>query len=510
VAKSLFLTKTAYVQYLTCPAWAWLEQHHPEQIPPVDPVTLRAQERGNRIEALATQQFPDGVLIDGERMEVAARRTTEAIRAGARTIFQATAITKFGLLAQADVLHRDDDGWHLYEIKSSTASKSEPRRIQKRYLADISFQVHAFTDIGLDIASASILHLNNTYRRNGALALDQLFQVTDMTHEVRGVYGAVGRSIETAYAVLRDSGNRPECLCHLKAKSNRCDLFTTFHPEFPETNSVLELNVGKEKLQQVLDLGVTSLLDWPEHVPLTDRQRETVRFRRGGEERIDVAKLRAILDGYEFPLYFYDYETFAAPVPLHPGLAPFEAVPFQYSLHIVGADGSVRHHHFLWTERDVDPVPELAGRICSQIGPTGTLVAWNAGYEMGCNTRMAERFPEFRHAFADFNRRTVDLGDIVKHGAWQHPKFRGSWSLKTVLPVVSPELDYKYLDIGEGGAASEQWMQAVLDDESIMSDTEREAIFAALRDYCERDTLAMVHVWRRANELAGNLLPVQL
>jgi hypothetical protein len=510
VAKSFFLSKTSFVQYLTCPAWAWVEHHFPDRIPSPDPVALRSQERGNQIEALAIRQFPDAVRIDSPRMDVAAKRTIEAIRAGKRTIFQATALTGFGLEAQADVLHRDEQGWHLFEIKSTAASKSDPRRIQKRYLADIGFQTHAFTDIGLDIASASVIHLNNTYRRNGALAIDELFQVTDMTSEVRGVYEALGRSIETARAVLQDASTQPECLCHFRARSNRCDLFGSFHPEFPETNSVLDLHVSKEKLQQALDLGVTSLLDWPEQIPLTDRQRETVRFRRSGEERIDIPRLRTILDGYEFPLYFYDYETFASPVPLHPGLAPFEAVPFQYSLHVVEADGSIRHHQFLWTERAVDPVPELASKICSQIGPTGTLVAWNAGYEMACNTRMADRYPEFRQAFEDFNRRTVDLGDIVKNGAWQHPKFRGSWSLKTVLPVIAPELDYKHLEIGEGGLASEQWMQAVLDDESIMTDVEREAIFTALRTYCERDTLAMIHIWQKATELAGSKVTVNL
>jgi hypothetical protein len=504
VAKYQYLSKTDFIRFLTCPAWAWVERHQPERIPSADPSSTRAIERGKQVEALAIQRFPNGHLIESRRMDVAAKQTRDAIRRGVRTIYQATALTSFGLIAQADILHRDEDGWHMYEVKSSTSSKSDPRKIQKRFLEDIAFQVHAFTDFGLDIASASIIHLDGAYRRNGTVDIDRLFHATDLTKEIRGVYETLGRAIESAYFAMNDTEREPTCTCHMKARANRCDLFSTFHPEFPEFDSVLDLRVSKDKLQRALDLGITSLLDWPDDIPLTDNQRETVRFRRSGDAVVDVTKLRTILGGYQYPLYFYDYETYAAPIPLHEGIGPYEAVPFQYSLHIVTGEGDVSHHEFLWTERGTDPVPLLATQLLSQIGDVGTLVAWNAGYEKGCNTRMAERHPQFREAFANLNARTVDLGDIVKQDAWKHPKFRGSWSLKNVVPVVDPALDYRYLDIGEGGFASERWMQAVLDDESLMVERERESIFEALRTYCHRDTLAMVHVWHKANELAGH------
>lgn len=503
MAKALQLTKTDFVRYLTCPAWAWVARHDPERIPPVDAMTQRVFDRGYQVEALAVQRFPDGELIEAWRTDVAAKQTKDAVRRGVRTLFQAAAHTSFGLAARADILRQDEDGWHIYEVKSSTSSRSDPRKIQKRFLEDIAFQVHAFTDSGFDIRSASIVHLDGSYRRSGTLDFDGLFQTTVLTTEVRGVYESIGRSIETAYAVLADSRREPPCMCHLKAKANRCDPFSMFHPEFPPTNSVLELRVGKDKLQRAIDRGVTSLLDWPDDIPLTDKQRETVQFRRSGAAKVDPAKISAILNEYQFPLHFYDYETFAPAVPLYQGSGPYEAIPFQYSLHIVHADGVVEHRAFLWTERDADPVPDLASSFIADVGPIGTLIAWNAGYEKGCNTRMAERYPDYREAFEELNARTVDLGDIVKHEGWVHPNFRGSWSLKNVLPVAAPDLDYKVLEIGEGGFASERWMQAMLDDESTMTDAERADIFSALRTYCHLDTMAMVRVWQKASELVG-------
>lgn len=503
VARAFYLTKSDFLRHQVCPAWAWVALHAPERLPPPDPIAQRTQERGAEVEALARDLFPGAIRIEGRSPADAARRTEEAARNGAQVLLGATVQTPFGLMAEANYLVREGRGWHLYEVRGTTASRSDPRKIQKRFLDDIGFQVHAFGDAGYEITAASVIHLNNTYRRNGQVRTDQLFQITEMTPEIHGVYATVGRAIEQALAALADIATEPECGCHLKAKYNRCEPFAIFHPEFPEKNSVLELRVGKEKLQQALALGVTSLLEWPEHLPLTDRQQELVRFRRAGEGRVDVAKLRAILGSYRFPLHFYDYETFAAPMPPVPGVTPFEAVPFQYSLHIVQEDGTVQHREFLWTERGSDPVPVLAAQLTEDVGPTGTMIAWNAGYERTCNTRMAERYPEFRHAMADFNARTVDLGDIIKQEAWLHPEFYGSWSLKNVLPVAAPDLDYRLLEIGEGGTASERWMQAVLDPAQLMDDAERERIFAALRTYCHLDTLAMVRIWQHAHHLCG-------
>lgn len=57
--------------------------------------------------------------------------------------------------------------------------------------------------------------------------------------------------------------------------------------------------------------------------------------------------------------------------------------------------------------------------------------------------------------------------------------------------MAAPELDYKNLEIGDGGTASERWMQAVLDSPSSLSDTERDEVLNALRVYCAQDTIAM-------------------
>jgi hypothetical protein len=59
-----------------------------------------------------------------------------------------------------------------------------------------------------------------------------------------------------------------------------------------------------------------------------------------------------------------------------------------------------------------------------------------------------------------------------------------------VLPILLPELSYDDLEIQEGGAASWNWIQMLESDDTDA----RRATTEALRQYCERDTRAMVEL----------------
>jgi len=57
----------------------------------------------------------------------------------------------------------------------------------------------------------------------------------------------------------------------------------------------------------------------------------------------DIPAIKRELDSLEYPLFFYDYETIASPVPLFNGTTPYQAVVIQYSVHKIDADGTITH-----------------------------------------------------------------------------------------------------------------------------------------------------------------------
>ena len=72
----------------------------------------------------------------------------------------------------------------------------------------------------------------------------------------------------------------------------------------------------------------------------------------------------------------------------------------------------------------------------------------------------------------------------------------GSYSIKSVLPALVPELSYSDLEIQEGGTASLTFLQMVNGsfEGSVAKTCE------ALERYCELDTLAMMRILEKLRE----------
>lgn len=80
------------------------------------------------------------------------------------------------------------------------------------------------------------------------------------------------------------------------------------------------------------------------------------------------------------------------------------------------------------------------------------------------------------------------------------PAFKGSASIKNVLPALLPELSYKDLGIQEGASASRLWKEVTL----TSPDTpEREKVYSDLVAYCTRDTWAMVAIHQTLQQMVG-------
>ena len=87
------------------------------------------------------------------------------------------------------------------------------------------------------------------------------------------------------------------------------------------------------------------------------------------------------------------------------------------------------------------------------------------------------------------NRQVVDLREVF---CKQHD-VRGSTSIKTVPPVLCPELSYEGLAIREGATASDQWWEMVSGEGGPQK---RLDIAEVLRACCKLDMYAIYAVWR--------------
>jgi hypothetical protein len=63
-------------------------------------------------------------------------------------------------------------------------------------------------------------------------------------------------------------------------------------------------------------------------------------------------------------------------------------------------------------------------------------------------------FPQYSNDLKGIINRLKDLMIPFQQKWYYTPEMKGSYSIKYVLPALVPELSYNYLDIKEGGTAS--------------------------------------------------------
>jgi hypothetical protein len=70
------------------------------------------------------------------------------------------------------------------------------------------------------------------------------------------------------------------------------------------------------------------------------------------------------------------------------------------------------------------------------------------------------------------------------------PTFGGSNSIKSVLPVLWPDLSYKTLDVQDGTSAQITWRMMINCSDTLV----KGKLIQQLKAYCGLDTLAMVRI----------------
>jgi hypothetical protein len=427
--------------------------------------------------------------VTGSKSE-AQQKTADHLFANTRTLFQPL-FERDGLLAAIDVLQFEDatGGYTIHEIKSSTG-------IEEHHLYDVAFQVVLLRKSGLKVSRACLVHLNPNYTRQGELDLQRLFVSVDMTSRVEQISDAVTKELDEARAyLLSETEPKGPCPCIYKGRSRHCTTFRYSNPDVPEygIHDIVRIGSSPERLRELVNSGVFTLDKVPSDIRLSDAQKLQVRVYRSGETVLDKKAIKREFGELNFPLHFIDYETFAPALPQFDRFSPYDHIPLQYSVHIVGSQGEEPIHcDFLYSGRG-NPTPSFLHSLEQHVGSFGAIVVWNKSFESQVNDRIADRVPEARRYLAEVNDRIYDLKDIFAKQYFVHRDLLGKVSIKRVLPVLAPELTYSSLAIQNGATAALAWSQLLSGE---LSDKEAGNLGGKLRAYCALDSYGMVAIWR--------------
>jgi len=463
-----YLSKTLYCLGLQCPKILWLKRFKDQVATPFDKATQAKFDAGHEVGNLAKQYFGVSnnheIKIDFDNWDVSAplaiEKTKQLIANKVPSIAEAT-FTINGLFCAVDILNVHPNGEvDIVEVKSSTSVKPQ-------HYDDVSFQYYVLTKLGYKVRKTYLMHLNNQYVRQGALDEKKLFTLVDITEDVKNMQPKVCSNIPT-----------------LLIYSN----------QFEEPRA----GVGKQ-------------CDKPYRCVFFEYCWRGIEIpKKQFDDKKDIERIQEFLNSLNYPLYFLDFETFQPVIPPYDNSCSYQQIPFQYSLHIaenpVGAYGNtpLLHKEFLAENILTDPRRALAEQLCNDIPKNGCVVSYSMSFEKTQIKKMAEIYPDLKDHLMKIHDNMKDLMTLFKttskqSGAIYCQAMQGSGSIKNVLPALCPEMADAYEKlplIHHGGDA-----MTIFPILHLETEEEQKKIRHGLLEYCKLDTLAMVKVLEKVQEM---------
>jgi hypothetical protein len=604
--KNRRISKSKYVAGLQCHKYLWYLMNDPQAIPPYDEVTEFIFQQGHDVGNLAKSMFPGGIDIEfgkdinaelamarkltnlddpssaidisvvndisavtgrtaaTDRNAVAAatdpavvvghtayaaaastdndnKRTGNAATRARFALFE-PAFTYKNAFARADILEpTGTDAWNIIEVKSASSIKE----INKH---DISLQKYCYERAGLKIDKCYLMYLNRDFIKEGPIIDPHRFFIKeDVTAEAEILKEGVEENINLMLEAVNRTAPPEISISKNCYNPYGCPLKQICWNHLPK-NNVFELYRGKESACYFYQNGVLEISQINELSMLTPIQLMQYNALKENSAYIDRDQIRRFLGKLRYPLYLLDFETFATAIPLFDGLKPYQAVPFQFSCHILNdCDNEPENISFL-ADGTEDPRIEFLENLKRALGygvnggsrkdrdwrslsgqskntdsypydnsgnnpgdnpdndrdenPRGSIVVYYESFEKNILKKLAEAYPQNTWWIEDAISRVVDMYEPFGKFYFYSSEQKGSASLKNVLPVFSSH-GYDSLAIQSGQLASLRYLNIVFLKGEKEPDTARiEKIRKDLLDYCGLDTGGMIYILKELYKIS--------
>ena len=488
------ISKSSFILGQQCNKSFWLDINNIEPTNPPDDGALERLSAGNEVGDISKKLFPSGIevpYIPGEQGKMA-EITKEYIEKGITSIYEASFIYD-DIFVRVDLMNKTDKGWDIYEVKSST-------RIRSYHEYDVSVQWYVLKNLNLiDLNDAFVVTLNNQFSKSDNINPIKFFNIDSVKQIAEDNQIEVKEKIHELKSIAANADEPMiEIGPHCK-KPHNCVYFDRCWPEdIDKIDSIFRLyRMNLKKKLSLFNQGIDSFSKIQDEDSLSPIQKIQLKAYKENSTIINKEKIMDFIDKVEYPISYFDFETFTDAVPIYDMQRPHMQMPFQYSLHVQNSKDEklkIKDNHFEFiAKHDEDPRRAIAESMIKNFPKRGTIMAYNQSFEKNCINNLAEFCPDLAEDLYAFNERFVDLIEPFRNGGYYDSEFKGSFSIKKVLPAVCPnnkELDYKELAISNGGMASSAFKEMREQSKHQIEHTRKE-----LFQYCRLDTYAMYAIY---------------
>ncbi|MDR1195447.1 MAG: DUF2779 domain-containing protein [Endomicrobium sp.] len=470
-----YINKGVFINYVDCPTLGWMSKRG--LIPRQNGLNNKLlMLEGRNIHKLSWKLFPEAVNAQKTDIITSQQHTQQLIEENKQTILEASFVSG-GFSVRTDIIRKTENGaWHLYEVKSGSKYKV-------KYVEDMAFSAMIMSKAGLKVESASLMHLSNDYRIG--MDAEKLFSSLDCSEKVSA---KMAQYLEISQKAFEDitSDNMPQP--YLKRQCKNCPVFDMCMGKNVK-NHIFDLpRLSGIAIEELIALGADTIDKVPPDFELTAHQ-NIVKNCVLTDTVYVGDNLKPELEKIKYPVFYLDFESVTTIMPLYADIAPHTQLLTQFSIDKSETVPEVSQHFEYIAEHTRDCRREIAEKLVEYFGKEGSIITYS-NFEKVAIAKLSVMFPDLCEDLRKIIDRLVDFEAIVRNNYYD-ARFHGRSSIKKVLPVMIPEMNYEGLEIGEGGdaAAAFSFMAMGLYDEEKIAETKKN-----LLQYCAQDTFAMVKI----------------
>ena len=494
------LSKSKFIKGQQCHKALWLNINGIDPTNPPDESSKERLSAGNEVGEEAKKLFPGGVEIPfikgSSGFKDMCDLTMDAIISGSQTIYEAS-FMKEGVFIRVDIMHLSPEGWNIYEVKSSSNLRSYHKE-------DASLQWYVLNKvIELELNDIYVITLNNEYSKKGDIDTNKLFSLHHLSRFVLSNQANIKDGLDK---IQHTTNSNIEPKIDIGSHCNKphgCEYLDRCWPRSAkDLNSVFRLyRMNTDKKLSLYNQGIDTFEKLDTSIKLSSLQLNQIKAYEISAPIINKTKINSFIEAVDYPISYFDFETFTDAVPIYDGQKAHMQIPFQYSLHIQESIDSkykeLIHYEFI-ADINEDPRRAIAESLLKNLPKSGTIMAYNQSFEMSRIKDLADHCPDIASDLLKLNDRFIDLIIPFRGGGYYHHDFGGGFSIKKVLPALCPEdkkLDYKNLEISNGGMASAAYKEMRYQTNEEVS-LKRKKLF----DYCWLDTYAMYAIYTKLQD----------
>jgi hypothetical protein len=479
------LSKSTFIRGLQCSKSLYLYRHFYQQRDLPDSTKRALFSRGNAVGSLAQKLFPGGqhaAKPNNFNYAEAVAKTKELIQKGENILYEA-AFLYDGVYCALDILVKTNATWIAYEVKSSA-------KITSTHKLDAALQYYVISNNAIELQDFQLLYINTSYVRKGKLDLKQLFAKKSVMQEIQLQQDFVAKKVAELKLVIDQTTLpkiEPSEHCHLPYT---CDFIGTCRGALAD-DSIFYLNgLSKQNQYELFSNGINKISELTPDFSFTAEQRIQFECAVNNKIHFDKAHILRFLSNLKYPLIFLDFEFFMPAVPAYENTSPYEHLPFLYSIHSKSSSHSSCLHRYFLAETGVQPFESFIVQLIADTATEGDILVFDPTHEKRILSKAMNLFPEHKIDLQKIINRMKDLSEPFQKKHFYVTSMKGSYSMKSLLPAIAPELHFDQLEIKNGIAALAAFENLQVETDMFKALETRQKLI----EYCKMDTLGLVKI----------------